>query len=99
MRLLRTRPVTVLVVLGCILLGAAVVMYPPAQPTISFEYAPLSDETFSPDVTVLGRTHRVALAVGILGGLLLAGAMGFALGRRSTLGPSEGDDGPRPATA
>jgi heme/copper-type cytochrome/quinol oxidase subunit 1 len=49
-------------------------------------YAPLSETTFSPGVT-LDRLGIAALVVAAVGLALLAGAVGYALGSRQRKGP------------
>lgn len=54
-------------------------------------YAPLSEETFSPGVTVLDHLGVAALVVAAAGLALLAGAVGYALGsRRRPPPPADG---------
>jgi len=69
-----------LVVLGLALLGAAVWVESRTVPSGWFAYAPLSDTAYVPATAPVLR--GAALLTGA-GALLLGGAVGFAVGRRS----------------
>ncbi len=81
----------VLVVVGLALLAAAV--WSGTRPTTYgwFAYAPLSERTYVPNPGLAPGT--TALLAG-LGALLLGGAAGFVVGRRSlpAAGPATGED-------
>ncbi|MFI2362450.1 hypothetical protein [Promicromonospora sp. NPDC019610] len=69
-----------LVVVGLALLGTAAWVGNRPAPTGWFAYAPLSDTTYVPGGVSSPRTVAVLSAAGTL---LLGGAAGFAVGRRS----------------
>jgi heme/copper-type cytochrome/quinol oxidase subunit 1 len=79
-----------LVVLGLVLLGAAVWAESRTASYGWFAYAPLSDTTYAPSGPSSGGT--VALLSGA-GALLLGGAAGFVVGRRGRPVPDTPDDG------
>lgn len=90
MERLRSRPGTVLVVLGAVLLGVGgVALAGAGTATIGwFAYAPVSETAFPDDFVLLTTRHRVALTMLALGALLLSAAAGFTLGRRAPAAPT-----------
>jgi heme/copper-type cytochrome/quinol oxidase subunit 1 len=72
--------VPALVVLGLVLLGTAAWLESRPAPNGWFAYAPLSDTTYTPGGTFAPGT---AVLLSGAGALLLGGAVGFVVGRRS----------------
>ncbi|WP_076262782.1 hypothetical protein [Intrasporangium flavum] len=80
---LRVRVAAVAVV-ALALLVAAAVAWSQSGPAVYgwFAYAPLADQAVVPDVSMLTPRMQVALGLAAGGLVLLAGLIGFGLGRR-----------------
>ncbi|GAA1623571.1 hypothetical protein [Georgenia ruanii] len=85
-----TRRTLALVVLGLVLLvgGVMVARQPRAFGWVA--YTPLSREVLSPGAIVLDRVGIAALGIAGLGVAVVAGVVGYALGRRQDSGPPSG---------
>lgn len=94
MRLIRSRPLASLVVAGIVLVvggGAWFVGTGFGAVGVAtfgwFEYTTTPEVTFSEGIVVLSRPGAVALALFVVGAVLLSVAGGFALGRRAPTVP------------
>jgi heme/copper-type cytochrome/quinol oxidase subunit 1 len=56
-------------------------------------YAPMSQEVFSPGLIVLDRAGLLSLVMTVAGLVLIAGAIGYALGSRRRSGPTPSSAG------
>ena len=77
--------------LALALLVAGGVLWATAGPTTFgwFAYAPLADEVSSPGFVMLTPRHQIALGLAAGGLVLLAGLLGFWVGRRRPRGASQ----------
>ncbi|MEP7763222.1 hypothetical protein [Sanguibacter sp. 25GB23B1] len=100
MRLIRSRPLSALVVSGAVLVIAGGAWFVGSGfGAVSFgwfTYSATTEVNFSDDIVALSRSGSAALVVLVLGALLLSAAGGYHLGQRraqpstSTTGPENG---------
>ena len=80
----RLTPAVIVALVGVLLVGAGVVWFAAAGPASFgvFAYAPLSDTVSIPGVVLVDSRRGLALAVVVIGAILLSASAGYAVGRR-----------------